>query len=82
MGLVFFDGWSITHFLWGYAAAKTQLFTPITFLLAHTIFEIWENTPEGIQWFQDYGFPRYKGDTLNNTLGDTFFAMLGFFSGR
>ena len=82
MGEAFTDPWSLTHAGWGFIAAKSGLFNWFTFLLAHTIFEIWENSEHGIQWFQDMGFPRYEGDTLLNSLGDTVWAMFGFWVGE
>ena len=82
MGTKFFDGWSFTHFACGFVASKTGLFNAFSFLIVHTIFEIWENTGAGNKFFQERGFPRYEGDKLVNSLGDTFFAMLGFFAGE
>lgn len=77
----YFDYWSFVHFSSGFIASKTKLFTPITWLIAHTIFEIWENSEHGITTFQNLGSAKYSGDTRQNFIGDTFAAMLGFFMG-
>ena len=82
MGEELIDGWSFVHFGIGYVAAKTNYFSAFSFLVAHTIFELWENSEAGVQWYQDNGFPRYKGDALLNTHGDTVWAMLGYFAGE
>jgi len=82
MGTKFTDPWSLTHFAWGYLFSKSNFLNPFTFLIGHTIFEIWENSSTGIAWFQKMGWPRYLGDNFTNSLGDTFWAMAGFYFGE
>lgn len=77
-----FDKWSVVHFISGFVASKTGFFTPFTFLITHTIFEIWENSQHGITTFQNLGSAKYSGDTWSNFLGDTASAMLGFYAGE
>ena len=82
VGQKFLDAWSFAHGAGGFLAAKSGILTPFSFLLAHTLFELWENSEQGVQWFQNQGYPRYEGDTLTNSLGDTFFAMWGYWEGE
>lgn len=77
----YFDNWSFVHFASGFIASKTNFFSPITWLIAHTIFEIWENSEHGITTFQNLGSAKYAGDSKENFIGDTIAAMLGFFIG-
>ena len=77
----YFDNWSFVHFASGFIASKTNFFSPITWLIAHTIFEIWENSEHGITTFQNLGSAKYSGDSKENFIGDTIAAMLGFFIG-
>ena len=77
----YFDNWYFVHFASGFIASKTNFFSPITWLIAHTIFEIWENSEHGITTFQNLGSAKYAGDSKENFIGDTIAAMLGFFIG-
>ena len=77
-----FDWWSLVHFMTGYIAAKTQLFSLFTFFIAHGIFEIWENSEHGIKTFQRAGSEKYSGDSPYNFIGDTLMAMTGFYVGN
>jgi len=83
MGFRFIDQYSYLHFASGviFFYFNVSLFH---WFLLHTLFEIVENTPTGIHIINTYltfwpgGKP--KADTLLNNLGDTVFAMLGWFS--
>jgi hypothetical protein len=52
------------------------------FIAAHTLLELWENSKEGNAVWKKFGWHRYRGDTLGNTLGDTLSAAAGFWLGE
>lgn len=82
MGKQFIDQFSILHlavgivvYFWGMSLK--------TWIILHTIFEIIENTPRGMK-FITYNFDSWPGgklipDSLLNCVGDTIFAILGWF---
>ena len=81
MGNLIFDQYTLLHFAVGVVA----YFFDINFLLwfiIHTIFEVVENTPYGINFINRYLFfwpgGKPKADSIVNSVGDTLGAMLGW----
>lgn len=73
-----FTTYSLFHFLAGFLwgrYVKTGLFD---WLLVHTVFEVIENASIGINAFKAAGFPEYRGDCPENSVGDTLSAALGY----
>ena len=83
MGAHFIDKYSYLHFVVGATIFYWNI-SLFHWLIIHTIFEILENSPVGVHIINTYltfwpgGKP--KSDTLINNLGDTVFAVLGWFS--
>lgn len=82
MGKDFVDAYSLLHFAVGIVAYFLG-FKWYTFMLLHIIFEIVENTSAGVRFIDNYlswFWPggKEKPDTSINSIGDTFFAMLGW----
>lgn len=81
MGKHFFDQFSILHlasgivvYFWGMSLT--------TWVILHTIFEILENTQQGMDFITN-NFKLWPGgkshpDSLLNSVGDTVFAILGW----
>jgi hypothetical protein len=83
MGINFADQFSYLHFVVG--ATVFYFNIPLfQWVVLHTLFEILENSPKGVYFINTYltfwpgGKP--KADTLINNVGDTVFAILGWFS--
>lgn len=82
MGLYFTDQYSLLHFATGIIMYFWK-FTALTTLILHTIFEFFENTEYGMYFINHYfkiwpGGKQYP-DSITNSLGDTFYTMIGFF---
>ncbi len=81
MGYLYFDQYTYLHFATGIIAYFWNI-SLFNWVILHTIFEILENTQMGIRIINQYivfwpgGKP--KSDTLNNILGDTLGAILGW----
>ena len=84
MGVYFMDKFSYLHFVSGAVVFYWNISLFHWFLL-HTLFEIVENSKLGIYVINTYLkiWPGGKpgADSLINNLGDTVFAMLGWYSG-
>jgi len=82
MGQYFLDQYSLLHFAVGIIFYFFG-FSFINTLLIHTLFEVSENTQQGIDIINTYfkniwpGGKEYS-DSLINSIGDTFFTMLGW----
>jgi hypothetical protein len=84
MGTKLMDRFSYLHFAVGVVIYyfNVDLFTSV---ILHTIFEIIENSPFGINVINNYiiiwpgGKP--SADTFINSVGDTIFFILGWLSG-
>lgn len=77
------DKFSYLHFVTGALVYYWNISLPIWILL-HTLFEIFENTSFGIKFIDNYiklwpGGKKYA-DSFINSIGDTFFAILGWLS--
>jgi hypothetical protein len=83
MGARLFDKYTYLHFgagiviyYWGVSL--------MWWLLLHTLFELFENTPQGVHFIDNYLkiWPggKLKPDTFTNSLGDTIGAILGWLS--
>lgn len=81
MGKYFYDKYSLLHFavgivfyFWGFSFMEWNVL--------HVMFEIFENTPQGIHFIDNYikMWPGGKKapDTLLNSTGDVFFGALGW----
>lgn len=83
MGVHFMDKFSYLHFVSGAVVFYWNISLFHWFLL-HTLFEIVENTKFGIHvintYFKFWPGGKPSADSLMNNLGDTFFALLGWFS--
>lgn len=77
-----FDKWSVAHFSIWFLIGKSKMFTPFTFLIANVVWEIWENTDTGIQWWNDRGQTEYTGDSLLNSITDIMWGYIGFYLGN
>lgn len=81
MGKYFFDQYSILHFATGIIVYFWN-FSLRTWILLHLLFELVENTNQGIKiinkylWFWPGGKP--MSDTIINSIGDTTFAIFGW----
>ena len=90
------DGWSVGHFMSGFIAItllsyiyKNYVYVLGIGVVAHQVFELWENGEGGISFFNGplmervvnrvplLKFPHYSGDTALNTASDTLFFTLG-----
>lgn len=85
MGKKFFDGYSLLHFFVGgiFYYWNISFYTSI---ILHIVFEIVENTQYGIYFINEYIklWPGGKpfSDSLINSIGDTFFFILGYLFSR
>ena len=83
MGQYFFDQYTLLHFATGVMAYFWGLSFPL-FFIVHTLFELIENTPQGIYIINNYftiwpgGKP--KSDSTLNRIGDTLGAVIGWYS--
>jgi len=83
MGTKIFDQFTLLHFATGVIAYFWGMSLPLFFIL-HTIFELFENTPQGIYFINNHitiwpgGKP--KADTILNGIGDTIGAIIGWYS--
>lgn len=90
--VAFFDAWSVAHVMWGlifvlvwiaarklgsvshrHSAAVSLLVT----VLAHQLWEAYENSAGGVRLMRRAGERAYAGDSTINSIGDTFFCVLG-----
>lgn len=83
MGLNFIDQYSYLHFASGIIAYFFDI-SLLYWLIIHTVFEIMENTENGIFIINKYltfwpGGKPYK-DSFINSVGDTLFSILGWYS--
>lgn len=82
MGTTFFDHYSILHLAIGIVAFHLNINAWMWFIL-HTLFEIVENTPQGVYFIGTYlwWWPGGKThpDAVLNSIGDTVFAMIGWY---
>lgn len=81
MDIGFMDRFSLLHFAVGIVAYFFSVDWKVWFI-AHSIFEIVENTKMGVHFINTYIkiWPggKEKPDLVINSVGDTFFAMLGW----
>tara|TARA_R110002074_G_scaffold360335_1_gene533084 strand:- start:482 stop:760 length:279 start_codon:yes stop_codon:yes gene_type:complete len=80
MGIKFTDNYSFLHFSVGAVLYYWNLSIE-NLIIIHTIFEILENTQQGMKIIQ--GFPLWPGgkqhaDSYMNMLGDTIWVILGW----
>jgi hypothetical protein len=81
MGKNLTDQFSLLHFATGVVAYFFGIGI-VPWIILHTIFEILENTKEGM-FFINYYFPFWPGgkteaDTLVNSIGDSIYAIIGY----
>jgi len=85
MGVQFFDQYSYLHFSTGVIAFFWNIGI-LNWALAHTLFEIVENTDSGMNVINQYipFWPggKYQSDLVINMIGDTVFAILGWYSAK
>jgi hypothetical protein len=83
MGHLYFDQYTYLHFAVGIVVYFWNI-SLLNWFILHTIFEILENTQMGINIINKYivfwpgGKP--KSDSIINSVGDTFGAILGWLS--
>ena len=81
MGTKIVDQFSLLHFAVGIVVYFWDISLLLWFVL-HTMFELIENTPQGIYFINHYIYfwpgGKPKADAAINTIGDTIFAMLGW----
>ena len=81
MGTKIVDQFSLLHFAVGIVVSFWNVPLLLWFVL-HTMFELIENTPQGIYCINHYIYfwpgGKPKADAAINTIGDTIFAMLGW----
>jgi len=85
MGIYFFDQYSILHLAVGIVMYFLG-FQINNWIIIHILFEIIENTETGIIFINDYLKSFWPGgkerpDSLINSIGDTFFGILGWYIG-
>jgi hypothetical protein len=81
MGQSFVDKYSLLHLASGIVAFYFGI-PLVLWILIHFLFEVLENSPEGV-YFIDHYIPFWPGgkkqpDSYVNSLGDEFFAILGW----
>jgi hypothetical protein len=81
MGYSFFDQYSILHFATGIVAYFWGISLYLTVIL-HILFELFENTTEGMYFINKY-FTMWPGgkthaDSLLNSTSDTIFTAIGW----
>ena len=85
MGTYFMDQYSLLHFAVGIVMYFWGLSLRHAFVL-HTIFELSENTELGMRFinsnFSMWPGGKPKADSNLNILGDTVFALIGFWLAR
>lgn len=85
--IAFGDMWSLVHLTAGiltcyiislilHSPRYSWVVVPIAVLL-HQVWEVFENTQPGIEMWHSLGYVDYVGDSVLNTIGDTFFFTLG-----
>jgi hypothetical protein len=83
MGKEFLDAYSLLHFAVGVVARHWNV-SLLVWIILHTVFEIVENTQIGMHWINTHikAWPGGKpyADSLVNNLGDTVFAILGWWA--
>ncbi len=83
MGTTFLDKYSYLHFAVGILFRFFNISLPISIII-HTLFEIIENTQTGIYFIDHYikWWPggKKQADNIINSIGDTFFFILGWIS--
>ena len=83
MGNQYFDQYTYLHFAVGIIVYFWNI-SLVNLVILHTIFEFLENTQMGVNIINNYivfwpgGKP--KSDTIINSIGDTFGAILGWLS--
>jgi hypothetical protein len=83
MGNLFFDRYTYLHFAVGIVVYFWNI-SLLNWIILHTIFEILENSQVGVNIINKYivfwpgGKP--KSDTIINSVGDTYGAILGWLS--
>ena len=85
MGIYFADQYSYLHWCIG-AVLYFMGMSFEKFLFLHIFYEIFENTSQGMNVINKYitfwpGKKNYP-DTLSNSMGDTFFGILGWSSAK
>lgn len=81
MGNKFIDQYSLLHFAVGIVVYFWDI-PLLTWFVLHTMFELIENTQQGIYFINNYitlwpgGKP--KADSIVNSIGDTIFSLLGW----
>ena len=81
MGSKFIDQYSLLHFAVGIIVYFWDI-PLLTWFVLHTMFELIENTQQGIYFINNYitlwpgGKP--KADSIVNSIGDTIFSLLGW----
>ena len=81
MGSKFIDQYSLLHFAVGIVVYFWDI-PLLTWFVLHTMFELVENTSQGIYFINNYitlwpgGKP--KPDSIVNSIGDTIFSILGW----
>ena len=81
MGNKFIDQYSLLHFAVGIVVYFWDI-SLLSWFVLHTIFELIENTQQGIYFINNYitwwqgGKPR--PDSIINSIGDTIFSLLGW----
>lgn len=81
MGNTFVDRFSLLHFATGIVAYFFGV-PLVLWILIHISFEILENMDQSIKFIDNYFFfwpgGKKKADEIINSVGDTFFAILGW----
>ena len=83
MGNRYFDQYTYLHFAVGIIVYFWNI-SLVNWVILHTIFEFLENTQMGVNIINNYivFWPggKSKSDTIINSIGDTFGAILGWLS--
>ena len=81
MGKTFVDKFSLLHFAVGIVAYFFGV-PLLLWILIHLAFEILENMPQSVTFIDQFVFfwpgGKKESDTIINSIGDTFFAILGW----
>lgn len=72
-----FDQFSLAHFVTGALWRRHSRRSLLQGLVAHTVFEVFENNPTIVKFLSTLG-TRYEGDSFVNIVGDTVSFWAGY----
>ena len=75
------DRWTFVHFGTGFLMARFMSTSPDKVMLAVTtvavVWEIWEKSENGVLFWNQNGYPDYRGDSVENAVSDVLATVTG-----